>query len=69
MNKIWISKVTINDGTEILLDKNDIVVFVGPNNAGKSISLKEINQLLQANNKTGIVIKDIEIEKVEQMRN
>lgn len=63
MNRIWISKIRINDGTEIHLEKNDIVVFVGPNNAGKSASLKEINRLLQANNKTGVIIKDIEIEK------
>jgi energy-coupling factor transporter ATP-binding protein EcfA2 len=62
MSKIWLSKIEINDGTEIILEKNDIVVFVGPNNAGKSASLKEINLLLIANNKTGIIIKDIEIE-------
>ena len=34
--------VTFSDGTQISLNPTDIVVFVGPNNAGKSLALKEL---------------------------
>ena len=36
--------LTFSDGTIIDLDPADIVVFVGPNNAGKSLALREIEQ-------------------------
>lgn len=36
----YISKLTFNNGKELEIAANDIVVFVGPNNAGKSQSLK-----------------------------
>ena len=32
----YISKLFLNNGKEIDINKNDIVIFVGPNNAGKS---------------------------------
>ena len=38
----YISKLTFNNGKELEIAANDIVVFVGPNNAGKSQSLKDI---------------------------
>ncbi len=38
----YISKIVFNNGSDIDLQPNDIVVFVGPNNAGKSQSLKDI---------------------------
>lgn len=31
----YISKLFLNNGKEIDINKNDIVIFVGPNNAGK----------------------------------
>jgi hypothetical protein len=34
--------LTFSDGTKIALDPDDIVVFVGPNNAGKSAALREL---------------------------
>lgn len=63
MTRIWISKIKFNDLTEIDIEPNDILVFVGANNVGKSESLKEIDKLLQSNNETGKIIKHIEIEK------
>ncbi len=36
--------VTFSDGTVIVLDPNDIVVLVGPNNSGKSVALRELEQ-------------------------
>ena len=34
--------ITFSDGTTVQLDSTDIVVFVGPNNAGKSAALREL---------------------------
>ena len=34
--------ITFSDGTEITLDPTDVVVLVGPNNAGKSVALREL---------------------------
>ncbi len=48
MTKISISEIEFNDGTKIVLKANEIVVFVGPNNAGKSATLKESLSLLKS---------------------
>lgn len=58
----YISRLVLNNNTEITINESDIVVFVGPNNVGKSQSLKDIYQLCEGK-KTSIVIKDIEIVK------
>ena len=34
--------VTFSDGTVLRLGEDDVVVFVGPNNAGKSATLREL---------------------------
>ena len=39
--RIWVSEIQFSDDSNIAIDKNDIVVLVGPNNAGKSASLKK----------------------------
>lgn len=41
---VTFESLTFSDGTKVELEKNDIVVFVGPNNAGKSAALKEIEE-------------------------
>ena len=41
----YISKIHFNDGTYVDIQQNDIIIFVGPNNAGKSQSLKDIYAL------------------------
>lgn len=61
--RIWLSKIKFSDNSEIAIDKNDIVVFVGPNNAGKSASLKEAGAFLRTKNHARKVLKDITIEK------
>jgi predicted ATPase len=61
--RIWISEIEFNDNSKIEFSKNDITVFVGPNNAGKSASLKESAKLLQQKTNKGVVLKDISIEK------
>lgn len=41
----YISRLEFNTGESLDIKQNDIVVFVGPNNAGKSQSLKDIYTL------------------------
>ena len=67
MIRTWISKIAFNDSTEIDVEPNDILVFVGANNVGKSESLKEIDKLLKLNNGTSKIITHIEIEKEGQV--
>ena len=38
----YISRLQFNNGESLDVKQDDIVVFVGPNNAGKSQSLKDI---------------------------
>ena len=40
---IRIKAITFSDGTRMEVDRNQIIVFVGPNNAGKSAALKELH--------------------------
>lgn len=40
--KAYISEITFNNGETLSIEPNDIVLFVGPNNAGKSQSLNDI---------------------------
>jgi len=58
----YISEIQFNNGEIISINKNDIIVFVGPNNAGKSQSLKDIHNLCRSNIK-GIVISEIKLTK------
>ncbi len=61
--RLWISEIKFSDDTTLSFEKDDIIVFVGPNNAGKSASLKEAARLLKAKTDKGKVLKDITIEK------
>lgn len=60
----WLIKsISFNTGEMIPVNAGDIVVFVGPNNAGKSQSLKDIYQLCGDITK-GKVISTISTEKI-----
>ena len=39
---VTFESLTFSDGTTVQLDPTDIVVFIGPNNAGKSAALREL---------------------------
>lgn len=45
MIEYWINKLEFKNGKTVDLQENSIVVFVGPNNSGKSLTLKEISLL------------------------
>lgn len=62
--KIWIDKIKFSDNTEVEFKSNDIIVFVGPNNAGKSASLKDAHSFLKLQNTQSKVIKSIEFKKI-----
>lgn len=58
----YISQLTFNNGKTLSIQKNDIVIFVGPNNAGKSQSLKDIYALSKGPT-SSIVISDVQTKK------
>jgi len=55
--------ITFSDGTKLILEPDDIVVFVGPNNAGKSAALRELEAWI-AKSEGGVVVKDATLDKV-----
>lgn len=63
--KAYISKIQFKSGLELTLDRDDIVVFVGPNNVGKSQALQDIDSLCERpfsyDPYYPIVVDDIEI--------
>ncbi|MGO9481868.1 MAG: hypothetical protein ACLP05_08825 [Candidatus Kryptoniota bacterium] len=61
MVRIWISEIEFSNKSKIAFEKNDIVVFVGPNNAGKSASLREAADQLRQKSDRGKVVKGIAI--------
>ena len=53
---VVIKKLKFNDGTEMDLNSDDIVVFVGSNNVGKSRALKDItNDIMETSLKKVII--------------
>ena len=54
---IYVQALTFNDGTTLPVNKNDIVVFVGPNNVGKSQTLKDIQKKAEGDVKT-VLLQD-----------
>lgn len=59
--KLWIKTITFSDGTMIEVHPGDIVVMVGPNNIGKSVALKNIEDTARDRSKPGIVVTDADI--------
>lgn len=62
--KVVIDKIKFNDGQEIKFGPFDIVVFVGPNNAGKSQVLRDIDVAFNSDDITKIVAKDVGLSRV-----
>ena len=60
----WITKIIFSGGTEIALNRDDIVVVVGANNVGKSAALRGIRYKLVSNKNADSIIKNISFEKV-----
>lgn len=60
--KLSFRTITFSDGTTLTLNEDDIVVFVGPNNAGKSAALRELDAWI-ARSMSGLVVKNATITK------
>ena len=58
---IWLESVTFSDGSVLNLGRNDVVVIVGPNNAGKSAALRGIHQKVHSIHSPSPVVKSINI--------
>ena len=52
---VTFERITFSDGTAIELDPADVVVLVGPNNAGKSLALRELDAYLGGNSVTKVL--------------
>lgn len=61
--RLSFEEITFSDGTVLTLDDDDIIVFVGPNNAGKSAALRELESWV-AHSNPGLVIKQAKMRKV-----
>lgn len=58
---LFIKSATFSDTTTIEFNDNDIVIFVGPNNAGKSVALKNLKEKSVKRSNAGLVIKDVSL--------
>ena len=59
---VTFESITFSDGTTIPFDATDVVVFVGPNNAGKSVALRELEQHL-SNPPETLVVKSAKLRQ------
>jgi energy-coupling factor transporter ATP-binding protein EcfA2 len=57
-----VASAEFSDGTRLTFSGGDVVVFVGPNNAGKSAALRNIRELFQNASHITEVIKAIKLE-------
>lgn len=55
MPRLWVQQLTFSDGSTVNLSKNDIVLVVGPNNAGKSATLRAVRDKLATNSHSDVV--------------
>lgn len=61
--QVFLKNITFNDGTQLPLKHNSIIVFTGANNSGKSQVLKDIEcHLNKGNQILPIVIKELECD-------
>lgn len=58
--KVYIDKISFNDGSLFNFNQSDIVVFTGANNSGKSQVLRDIKNFFANKNATRIIATDIE---------
>ena len=59
---VTFEEITFSDGTTVGLDPADVVVLVGPNNSGKSLALRELDDYFAGHTAT-TVLKSIELRK------
>lgn len=62
-NYIYVDSITFSDGKTYQLNENDIIVFTGANNVGKTHTLIEISNAMKSIYTENHVIKDISFQK------
>lgn len=58
-----ITQVEMSDGSVVSVPRNGVLAFVGPNNAGKSISLRDIRGHLTRPDVPPLAVKSISVDK------
>ena len=61
--RVAITSLTFSDATSVTVAANDVVLVVGPNNAGKSAGLRAIRDKLQNAANTSPVLQSLEIQR------
>lgn len=62
--KATIAEITFSGGDKVELNENEKVILVGPNNSGKSQSLREIVQICQSGTaEKCLVVKELKLNK------
>src|SRR4051812_16145261 len=61
---VFVRAINFFNGPTLELQDDSIVVLVGPNNSGKSQTLKEITALTDDHKQSGVCIQSIELQKV-----
>lgn len=63
--RLSLARLTVSDGTPVDIPVGGVVLFVGPNNAGKSQALRDIyQQLFQPSPQAPVVVPHIEVHRV-----
>ncbi len=62
--RVFVSSIKFNDGTELSLDQNSIVVFTGANNSGKSQVLRDIENQIKNPQSLSIIAENLNITRV-----
>lgn len=60
-SSVVIKEITFNDGNKWKFNKDDIVLLVGPNNVGKSRTLKDLREDLNDTSKIKVLVKEIDL--------
>lgn len=69
---VVVKEMTFNDGSKKEFNKDDIVLLVGPNNVGKSRTLKDLREDLNDKSESKLLVKEVKYETTgfseEQLR-
>lgn len=63
MARVQITGVQFSDCEEVVIPSHGVVLLVGPNNAGKSQFLKDLERLMSKSNYVGRVITSVDYKK------
>lgn len=58
----FVRQFTVNDDTKVDVPQDGVVLIVGPNNSGKSQSLRDIRKLISSTGEHGVVVRVADVE-------